>query len=120
MENTTLYTMQLRFVGSNADGLFGNSELEVIAHPLNHAEPGGQPFLGRFLHWQPVFEDICRLMQSSAFHRKAIQRTLSAGLAADLINRETGSKHTFSADELARLCLAPVSGSLGSDLSTAA
>jgi hypothetical protein len=56
-------------------------------------------------------------MRSSAFHRKAIQRTLTAGLAAHLINRETGGKHMFSAEELAGLSLTPMPGS---DLITAA
>lgn len=116
MENTTRYTVQLRFIGSNADGLFANSELEVLAHP----EQAGQPIRGRFQHWEPIFEDICCLMRSSAFHRKAIQRTLNAGLSADLINRETGSKHIFTAEELAQLSLSPMLPAMEADLSTAA
>lgn len=60
------------------------------------------------------------MMQSSAFHRKAIQRTLAAGLAADLINRETGSKHIFTAEELAALSLTPMFDEHATDLSTAA
>jgi hypothetical protein len=113
MENTTRYTLQLRLLGHTADGPFDASELEVLAHPAE----SGQPFHGRFQPWDRVFEDICSLMRSSAFHRKAIQRTLSAGLAAHLINRETGNKHMFSAEELACLSLSPMPGS---DLSTAA
>jgi hypothetical protein len=112
MENTTRYSLQLRFVGNGGEGHFDASELEVLAHP----EAAGQPFLGRFRQWEPVFEDICALMRSSAFHRKAIQRTLSAGLAAHLINRETGDKHMFSGEDLARLSLAPVTPGLGSNL----
>jgi hypothetical protein len=59
-------------------------------------------------------------MSSSPFHRKAIQRTLAAGLDAHMINRETGDKHIFSSDELAALSLKPVNGMLPSDLSNAA
>jgi hypothetical protein len=113
MENTTQYTLQLRLVGNAADGQCDASELEVLAHPSE----AGQPFHGRFQPWERVFEEICSLMRSSAFHRKAIQRTLTAGLAAHLINRETGGKHMFSAEELAGLSLTPMPGS---DLITAA
>jgi hypothetical protein len=116
MENTTRYSLQLRFVGLASDSITGNAELEVLAHP----EKAGQPFQGKFQPWEPVFEDICTLMQSSAFHRKAIQRTLSAGLPAHLINRETGDRHMFSAEDLAGLSLLPVGAGLDTDLSTAA
>jgi hypothetical protein len=120
MENTVQYTLRLRFVGSETK--IGSSELEVVAHPCQE----GQPYRGRFLQWEPVFESICSWVSSSAFHRKAIQRTLAAGLPAYLINRETGSKHVFSAEEVARLCLtaSEAEALLGSDpesgLSTAA
>jgi hypothetical protein len=114
MENTTRYSLQLRFVGLASDNISGNSALEVLAHP----EMAGQPFHGHFHPWEPVFEDICSLMRSSAFHRKAIQRTLTAGLPAHLINRETGDKHMFSAEDLARLSLLPLCNGLGADLST--
>jgi len=113
MQNATHYTLQLRFVGSLSDA--SHSELEVLAHPVQ-SDLASQPFQGRFQRWEPVFEDICSLMRSSAFHRKAIQRTLSAGLPAHLINRETGDKHMFSAEEVAQLSLTP----LESGLSTAA
>jgi len=114
MENTHHYTLQLRFVENSSDAM-GSSELEVLAHPAGM----GQPIQGRFPHWEPIFEDICTLMRSSAFHRKAIQRTLAAGLAAHLINRETGDKHIFSEAELASLSLTPMGG-LDEDLSSAA
>jgi hypothetical protein len=100
MENTK-YTLQLRFVG--IDSHSGHSALEVLAHPCEQ----GQPIHGRFLHWEPVLEKICSWVSTSAFHRKAIKRTLAAGLPADLINRETGGKHVFSAEEIARLSLTP-------------
>jgi hypothetical protein len=116
MESTIQYTLQLRVVGS--DSKQGTSELEVVAHPCQQ----GQPFHGRFLQWEPIFERICSWVSSSAFHRKAIQRTLAAGLPAHLINRETGDKHVFSAEEIARLSLTPAEAEilLVSSLDTAA
>ena len=101
MENTVQYTVQLRIVGS--DSKQGNSELEVVAHPSQQ----GQPYHGRFLQWEPIFEKICSWVSSSAFNRKAIHRTLTAGLPAHLINRETGDKHMFSAEEIGHLSLTP-------------
>ena len=116
MESTIQYTLRLRFVGS--DSKQGTSELEVLASPCDE----GQPYHGRFLHWEPVFENICSWVSTSAFHRKAIQRTLTAGLPAHLINRETGNKHVFSAEEIARLSLTPGEAEIlvGSGLSSAA
>jgi hypothetical protein len=119
MESSIRYTLQLRIVGSESK--HGSSELEVLAHPC---QPG-QHFQGRFRQWEPVFENICSWVSSSAFHRKAIQRTLTAGLPAFLINRETGNKHVFSAEEIAQLSLTPAEAEAllnadGSNLSTAA
>ncbi len=116
MENTSRYTLQLRFVADTSDASFLDHQLEILAHPTQT----GQLFQGRFLLWEPVFEEICQMMRSSAFHRKAIQRTLTAGLAADLINRETGSKHIFTAEELAALSLTPYFADSETGLSTAA
>ena len=116
MENSPRYTLQLRFVAATTDTSYLDHQLEILAQPTQM----GQPFQGRFRLWEPVFEEICQMMSSSAFHRKAIQRTLAAGLAADLINRETGSKHIFTAEELAALSLTPFFAATETDLSTAA
>ena len=114
MDNSPRYTLQLRFVADTSDSAYVDHQLEILAHPTQ----AGQQFQGRFRLWEPVFDEICSMMRSSAFHRKAIHRTLAAGLAADLINRETGSKHIFTGEELAALCLTPYY--LSTDLSTAA
>ncbi len=98
MEKIVQYTLQLRVDTTNSV-----SELEILAHP----DATGQPFRGSFKHWEPMFESICAWVSSSAFHRKAIQRTLTAGLPAFLINRETGDKHMFSEEEVATLGLKP-------------
>ncbi len=116
MENSARYTLQLRFVADTSDSSYLDHQLEILAQPVQI----GQPFQGRFRLWEPIFEEICSMMRSSAFHRKAIQRTLAAGLAADLINRETGSKHIFTAEELAALSLTPTFDEHATDLSTAA
>ena len=119
MEDTVQhYTLQLRVVTPNQEGLPGPSVLEVVAYP---ALPG-QSIQGRFSPWEPVLESICTWINASAFHRKATQRTLAAGLPAYIINRETGSKHLFTAEQIARLSLTAdlPQTLLGSDLSTAA
>lgn len=116
MDTSTRYTLQLRFVADATDSTFHDHQLEILAHPTQT----GPLFQGRFRTWEPVFEEICAMMRSSAFHRKAIQRTLAAGLAADLINRETGSKHIFTSEELAALSLTPHFTDMNDGLSTAA
>ncbi len=119
MQNPVNYTLQLRMLPAD---LQGSTELEVVAQPCQ----SGLPFHGRFRQWEPVFDNICAWVSTSAFHRKAVQRTLSAGLVADLINRETGSKHLFSEVEIARLGLSVREADIllaadhTSDLSTAA
>jgi hypothetical protein len=107
MEDTNRYALQLRFVGKSSDGAHQNSELDVLALPVKM----GNTLHGRFRNWEPVFEDICLLMNSSAFNRKAVQRTLTAGLPADLIDRQTGQQYMFSAGALASLKLLPTTSS---------
>ncbi len=118
MQSTVNYTLQLRVVPADLQGI---TELEVMAQPCQ----SGQPFHGRFRQWEPIFDNICAWVSTSAFHRKAVQRTLSAGLVADLINRETGNKHEFSQAEISRLGLTIQEADVlltceQSDLSTAA
>ncbi len=119
MDSPVNYTLQLRVVPAD---MHGSTELEILAQPCH----SGQPIEGRFRQWEPIFDNICAWVSTSAFHRKAVQRTLSAGLVAHLINRETGSKHVFSSAEIARLGLTSreadrlLAADRNSDLSTAA
>jgi hypothetical protein len=96
---STLYSLQLRPVCAAADSAQGISELEVIAQP---AGPGSVR-KARFRQWEPIFDRICTILSSSPFQRKAMHRTLFAGLPARLIDRSNGSTRLFSAEELAAL-----------------
>jgi hypothetical protein len=91
MKSDASYHLQLRLIGDVTGIQDDVCQLEVVAKP----EDAGPAFCGQFSHWNPVLDEICTFMHSSPFNRKAIQRTLSAGLAADLINRETGKKFGF-------------------------
>ena len=98
-DECAFYSLQLRPVEMSLGSGNSVSEMEVVVHP---AGPGGVQ-KARFRQWEPIFERICSLLSSSPFHRKAMRRTLEAGLPAHMINRTTGSNHLFSAAELAEL-----------------
>jgi hypothetical protein len=95
----TLYSLHLRPVGAAMDSADGISELEVIAQP---AGPG-RARKARFRQWEPVLDRICATLGFSPFHRKAMHRTLFAGLPADMIDRSNGHTRLFSSEELAAL-----------------
>ncbi len=94
-----LYSLQLRPVEMCSNSEHRVSELEIVALPAG----SGSEIKARFRQWEPVFERICSILSSSPFHRKAMHRTLNAGLPAHLIDRATGSKHLFSQEEIAML-----------------
>lgn len=100
-QDTTLYSLQLRPIEPSTESDHGFSALEVVAQPSGP----GSVIRARFRQWEPIFERICAFVSSSPFHRKAMHRTLRAGLPAHLIDRVTGGKHLFSQEQIAELCL---------------
>jgi hypothetical protein len=97
------YTVRIKFTGSAAEILLCNSPLHVLA-----SSAGSGPSLsGSFLQWRPILEALCSFGNASPFNRKAIERTISAGLTADLIDRATGRKSLFTAEALSSLRLMP-------------
>jgi hypothetical protein len=100
-KDTTLYSLQLRPIEPSAESRHGFSVLEVVAQPSGP----GSIIRARFRQWEPIFDRICSFVSSSPFHRKAMHRTLSAGLPAHLIDRVTGGKHMFSQEQIAELHL---------------
>ncbi len=100
-DNTTQYSLQLRPVEPTTESRHGFSVLEVVAQPSGP----GSVIKARFRQWEPIFDRICAFVSSSPFHRKAMHRTLSAGLPAHLIDRVTGGKHMFSQEQIAALRL---------------
>lgn len=97
------YTVQLKFTEIPQGRMPSDSVLQVLAHPAT----AGPLLSGSFQQWQPVLDVLCSAISPSDFNRKAIQRTISAGLTADLIDRATGRKYLFSADALTFLKLTP-------------
>jgi hypothetical protein len=97
----TRYSLQLRPVelASHADD--GVLEMEIVAQP----DGPGQPICRRSRQWLPIFERICNFLSSSPFHRKAMHRTLRAGVPMDLLDRTNGAKLLFSAEEIAAFAL---------------
>lgn len=100
-KETMQYSLQLRPVEMSSESRHGVSELEVIVFPAG----SGKVMKARFRQWEPIFERICSIISSSPFHRKAMHRTLKAGLPTHLINRSTGDKHLFSQEQIAELNL---------------
>ena len=104
-QDTTLYSLQLRPIAPSSGSPQQFTALEVGAQPAG--SPSGSPgaIRGRFRHWEPIFDRICAFVSSSPFHRKAMHRSLIAGLPTHLIDRATGGKQLFSREQIAELRL---------------
>jgi hypothetical protein len=79
----------------------GVLEMEIVAQPNGP----GEAIRTRSRQWLPIFERICTLLSSSPFHRKAMHRTLTAGVAMHVLDRTNGEKLLFSEEEIAALSL---------------
>ena len=77
----------------------GVLELESVAQP----EGAGAPISTRSRQWLPIFDRLCSLVSSSPFQRKAMQRTLQAGVSMHVLDRTDGSMRYFSEEEIAAL-----------------
>lgn len=98
---TTRYSLQFRPLEMGLPTDAGVVELEIVAHP----DGPGQPISTRSRQWLPIFERLCSLVSSSPFQRKAMQRTLLAGVPMHVLDRTDGSKRFFSQEEIAALTL---------------
>ena len=98
---TTRYSLQLRPVELCHESDHGVLEMEIVAHP----DGPGLPILRRSRQWLPIFERICSLLSSSAFHRKVMHRTLRAGVPMHVLDRTSGEKRFFSEAEIATLSM---------------
>lgn len=101
MKEMTRYSLQLRPVELSSQADHGVAEMEIVAQP----EGPGQPICRRSRQWQPIFERICNFLSSSPFHRKAMHRTLEAGVAMHVLDRTNGAKLLFSEEEIAALAM---------------
>ena len=102
MKAMTRYSLQLRPVELASHADHGVLEMEIVAQP----DGPGQPIIcRRSRHWLPIFERICNFLSSSPFHRKAMHRTLQAGVPMDVLDRTNGAKLLFSEEEIAALAL---------------
>lgn len=101
LKETTRYSLQFRPVELCNQSDHGVLEMEIVAHP----DGPGQPILRRSRQWLPIFERICSLLSSSPFHRKAMQRTLLAGVPMHVLDRTNGEKLLFSEEEIAALAI---------------
>jgi hypothetical protein len=97
------YTVQLKFTQVPQGRISSDSLLQVLAYPAT----AGPLLSGKFQQWQPILDVLCSAISPSDFNRKAIHRTISAGLTADLIDRTTGRKYLFPAEVLTSLKLTP-------------
>jgi hypothetical protein len=104
-QDTTLYSLQLRPIEPSSGSLQEFSALEVVAQPSGSASGSPGAIRGLFPQWEPIFERICAFVSSSPFHRKAMHRSLRAGLPTHLIDRATGGKQLFSREQIAELRL---------------
>ena len=103
-QDTTLYSLQLRPIEPSSGSPQQFTALEVVAQPSGSGS-SGSPIRGLFPQWEPIFERICAFVSSSPFHRKAMHRSLTAGLPTHLIDRATGGKQLFSREQIAELRL---------------
>jgi hypothetical protein len=93
------YSLHLRLV---KDPPGASHRFELLALP----EGPGKPRRAHFEHWEPLSDRLSAVASSTAFHLKAIHRTMHAGLTASLIDRATGAKQIFSLHQLRDLGLA--------------
>lgn len=100
-QETTRYSLQFRPLEMCHASDAGVLELEIVAQP----DGPGQPISTRSRQWLPIFDRLCSLVSSSPFQRKAMQRTLHAGVAMQVMDRSNGAKLYFSEEEIAALTL---------------
>jgi hypothetical protein len=98
---TTRYSLQMRPVEFCSHSEYGVMEMEILAEP----DGPGEAIRTRSRQWLPIFERICTLLSSSPFHRKAMHRTLTAGVPMHVLDRTNGEKLLFSEEEIAALAL---------------
>lgn len=98
---TTRYSLQMRPVELSHPSEHGVLEMEIVAEP----DGPGETIRTRSRQWLPIFERICTLLSSSPFHRKAMHRTLTAGVPMHVLDRTNGAKQMFSEEEIAALTL---------------
>lgn len=101
MKKTTRYSLQLRPIELCSHTDDGVLEMEIVAQP----DGPGPAIRTRSRQWLPIFERICNLLSSSPFQRKAMRRTLKAGVAMHVLDRTNGAKLMFSKEEIAALAL---------------
>jgi hypothetical protein len=101
MKAMTRYSLQLRPVELCSQSDHGVLEMEIVAQP----DGPGEAIRTRSRQWLPIFERICTLLSSSPFHRKAMHRTLTAGVPMHVLDRTSGEKLLFSEEEIAALAL---------------
>jgi hypothetical protein len=98
---TTRYSLQMRPVELCSESDHGVLEMEIVAQP----DGPGEAIRTRSRQWLPIFERICTLLSSSPFQRKAMHRTLTAGVPMNVLDRTNGEKLLFSEDEITALAL---------------
>jgi hypothetical protein len=101
MKDMIRYSLQLRPVELSSQADHGVLEMEIVAQP----DGPGQPICRRSRQWLPILDRICDFLSSSPFHRKAMHRTLRAGVPMDVLDRTNGAKLLFSAEEIAALAM---------------
>ena len=100
-KQTTRYSLQLSPIELSSQSDCGVLEMEIVAQP----EGPGEAIRTRSRQWLPIFESICTLLSSSPFQRKAMHRTLTAGVPMHVLDRTNGEKQLFSEEELTMLAL---------------
>ena len=100
-KETTRYSLQMLPVELSQQSEDGVLEMEIIAQPNGP----GEAIRTRSRQWLPIFERICTLLSSSPFHRKAMHRTLTAGVPMHVLDRTNGEKLLFTEEEIAALAL---------------
>ena len=98
---STRYSLQMRPVELCTQSEHGVLEMEIVAQPNGP----GEAISTRSRQWLPIFERLCTLLSSSAFHRKLMRRTLTAGVPMHVLDRTNGEKLLFSEEEIAALAL---------------
>lgn len=100
-KEATRYSLQMLPIELSSQSDYGVLEMEIVAQPNGP----GEAIRTRSRQWLPIFERICTLLSSSPFHRKAMHRTLTAGVPMHVLDRTNGEKLLFSEEEIAALAL---------------
>jgi hypothetical protein len=93
------YSLEFRPLEMSHQPEAGVLELEIVAQP----EGAGAPISTRSRQWLPIFDRLCSLVSSSPFQRKAMQRTLQAGVPMHVLDRTNGTMRYFSEEEITAL-----------------